>query len=215
MNGAPGMRIPIGEVESQASKAKSGIPDGEDCSFAVGFRSRFWSVRGLGCAPDMLFQFLRKFAWQEGSDGCAEFRWDGRLHLFEQLVGDIRVHEPDGRNDWHILPECGDGDVGPTESVEVQQDELGVLELEKVGRALYRLDPECSGHERRYGVGAARTPGEERRVGSTTAGDGQCGLCGDLQGGCREDGLTCDGGLQDRVWIVDHALRDADDLGRW
>ena len=51
-----------------------------------------------------------------------------------------------------------DGDVRPAEWAEVQQDQLGVLELEEVRRALNQLDPKGRAHRDGDGVRAAALP---------------------------------------------------------
>ena len=93
-----------------------------------------------------------------------------RTQLLEDIERHVGIDRPRWNDDRNVFLQRTDGDMRPAEWAEVQQDQLGVLELEEVRRALNQLDPKGRAHRGGDGVRATGASGEEggvRRASST------------------------------------------------
>src|SRR5579863_10662394 len=103
-----------------------------------------------------------------------------------------------------------DGHVGPTQSLEIEQDALGVLQEAWLGRSRCRLKPECRIHLSGIGVRSIRSALEEGGIGGATANYWRRIRSGHVERrGSRY--ARHRGGSQDAVGIVQHGLRNTID----
>src|SRR6266404_1590047 len=116
-----------------------------------------------------------------------------------------------------LLAERSHGHMRPTQSVEVQEDALGVLQLKKIRSASlsnHSLDPKGGAGGDSIGIRSCLKSLQKRCIGGAPAYNRSRWSGRDVERNSAGDLLALKRGLQGGVGIIHHGLRDADELRR-